>query len=63
LSDPKSSNDPMLGFFNIFAQLDPLLQALTIVALIAFVLIAGFRLWLYVQKRWMRKRADLWVHY
>jgi hypothetical protein len=47
----------------MFAQLDPLFQALAVIALIAFVLIAGFRLWRYVQKRRMRKRADLWVHY
>jgi predicted negative regulator of RcsB-dependent stress response len=53
----------MLGSFNIFTQLDPLLQALAVIALIAFVFIVGFRLWPYVQKRRMRKRADLWVHY
>ena len=47
----------------MFPQLDPLLQALAIFALIAFVLIVGFRLWRYLQKRRMRKRADLWLHY
>ncbi len=62
MSDP-DCNGPKFGLFNMFAQLDPLLQAIAVIALIAFILIAGFRLWRYAQKRRMRKRADLWVHY
>jgi uncharacterized membrane protein YdbT with pleckstrin-like domain len=49
------------ALFDTFTQLDPLLQVLAVVALIAFILITAFQLWRYLQKRRMRKREKIWL--
>jgi hypothetical protein len=53
----------MLALFDGFSRLDPLLQVLAIVAVVAFVLIAGIRLRIYLRKRRNRKRRGGWVAY
>jgi hypothetical protein len=57
----------MMAMFNLlqsFAGLDPLLQAVAVFGLIAFVAIAAFPLWRYIQKRRHRRRTkEIWVHY
>ena len=51
----------MIALFNAFAELDPVLQVVAILALVAFALIVAFRLRLYLQKRRLRKRDKIWV--
>jgi hypothetical protein len=53
----------LLNPIRIFADLDPLLQVLAIIALIAFAIIGGIPLWRYLQKRRKRRRMDTWMHY
>jgi hypothetical protein len=57
----------MVAIFNVFqsfAGLDPLLQAVAILGLIAFVAIGAVPLWRYIQKRRHRRRSkEIWVHY
>jgi hypothetical protein len=47
--------------FDAFAKLDPLLQVIAIVAIVAFVVVGALRLRLYLRKRRMRKRSKGWV--
>lgn len=53
--------DPTM--FSNFGDLDPLLQVVAIVALIAFLMIIGFKLWRYLQKRRTRSRSKIWTVY
>jgi hypothetical protein len=50
----------MLGTFR---ELGLPLQIVAVVALIAFVSIAGFKLWQYLQKRRTRSRWKNWMIY
>ncbi len=52
----------MFGLFDAFTGLDPLLQVLAVVGVVAFLLIVVFRLRIYLRKRRNRKRGG-WVTY
>lgn len=49
--------------FKAFAGLDPLLQAVAVLGLIAFIAIGALQTWRYIKKRRHRRRANAWVHY
>jgi hypothetical protein len=53
----------LLNPIRIWTDLDPLLQVLAIIALIAFAIIGGVRLWRYLKRRKRRRRTDSWMHY
>jgi hypothetical protein len=56
-------NIALLNPIRIWADLDPLLQVLAIIAFIAFAIIGGVRLWRYLKRRKKRRRTDSWMHY
>jgi len=54
----------MMNVFKTFAELDPLLQAMAVIGLIAFALIVTVRVRRYLRKRRHRRRdKQIWVHY
>jgi hypothetical protein len=47
----------------VFVDLDPMLQLLAIAAVVAFLSIAGVKIWHYLQKRRTRSRSKIWTIY
>jgi uncharacterized membrane protein len=53
----------MPNLFTMLTRLDPLLEAVAIIALIVFAAIGAFVLWRRHRKRRHRRRGQGWIHY